>query len=78
MRARQSFPPAAWDRLRTLLDAAKEDQELSHALRTKPPAEVRDILRERFGLTADDVTDLVSEFENIADRNSLQWWSPLK
>ncbi len=75
---RSEFPTEAWERLRTLIEAAKTNPELSQQLRTAPPAQVRDILRDQFKLTADDVTDLVSQFEFIADRNSLQWWSPLK
>jgi hypothetical protein len=78
MTIKKEFAPTAWERLRVLLDAAKEDPRLSERLRTSPPSEVRNILRDDFGLTADNVTDLISEFEYIADRNSLQWWSPLK
>jgi hypothetical protein len=78
MKTQTPFPQEAWDKLRTLLDAAKANPTLSTQLRTSSPAEVRDILRAQFHLSADDVTDLVSQFENIADRNSLQWWSPLK
>jgi len=78
MTIRKEFTSTAWDRLRVLLDRAKENPQLSERLRTSPPSDVRNILRDEFGLTADDVTDLISEFEYIADRNSLQWWSPLK
>jgi hypothetical protein len=71
------FPQGAWDKLRELLQAARTDEELRRILQTEPPAVVRDVLKDRFQITADEVTDLVSEFENIADRNSLQWWSPI-
>lgn len=66
-----------WERLRRLLDKAKADEGLSERLKTSPPSKVRDILRDEFDLSADDVTDLITEFENIADRNSLRWWSPI-
>jgi PHD/YefM family antitoxin component YafN of YafNO toxin-antitoxin module len=71
------FPQEAWDKLHELLQAARTDQELRRVLQTAPPAVVRDVLKERFQFTADELTDLVSEVENIADRNSLQWWSPI-
>jgi hypothetical protein len=71
------FAETQWGRLRDLLDKARDEPELSEQLKTSPPSVVRDILRERFGLSADDVADLITEFENIADRNSLKWWSPI-
>jgi hypothetical protein len=71
------FPQKAWDKLYELLQAARIDPDLRHILQTEPPAVVRDELQRRFDLTADELTDLISEFENIADRNSLQWWSPI-
>ncbi|OGO15123.1 MAG: hypothetical protein A2Z14_18035 [Chloroflexi bacterium RBG_16_48_8] len=71
------FPQEAWDKLHQLLHAARVDEELQRILQTEPPAVVRDVLKERFDITADGLTDLISEFENIADRNSLQWWSPI-
>ena len=71
------FPQEAWDKLHELLQAARDDDELKRILQTEPPAVVRNELFNRFNLTADELTDLVSEFENIADRNSLQWWSPI-
>ncbi len=71
------FAAKPWERLRVLLDEAKKDRDLSNQLKTSPPSVVRDILRDRFGLSADDVTDLITEFESIADRNSLRWWSPI-
>jgi hypothetical protein len=67
----------SWERLRALLDKAKVDEGLSERLKTSPPSVVRDILRDQFDLSADDVTDLITEFESIADRNSLRWWSPI-
>jgi hypothetical protein len=72
-----AFPQDAWDKLYALLQEARTDQNLRHILQTQPPAVVRNELEARFELTADELTDLISEFENIADRNSLQWWSPI-
>lgn len=71
------FPQDAWEKLHELLLAARTDEELRRILQTEPPAVVRDVLQERFKLSADELTNLISEFENIADRNSLQWWSPI-
>lgn len=74
---KKDFPQDAWDKLYELLQTARTDSGLRQILQTQPPDVVRNELRERFGFTADDLTDLLSEFENIADRNSLQWWSPI-
>ena len=71
------FPQDAWEKLHELLLEARTDEELRSILQTEPPAVVRDVLQERFELSADELTNLISEFENIADRNSLQWWSPI-
>ena len=71
------FPHWDRDKQHHLLHAARVDEELQRILQTEPPAVVRDVLKERFDITADGLTDLISEFENIADRNSLQWWSPI-
>ncbi len=74
---KSEFPQDAWDKLHALLQDARTDPDLRRILQTEPPAVVRDVLKERFQITADELTDLISEFENIADRNSLQWWSPI-
>jgi len=68
----------AWDKLRDLIEAAKEPSStLSQTLRTASPAEVAEILETTFQITGRDMAELMSDLELIADRNSLNWWSPI-
>lgn len=67
-----------WDKLMKLIEEAKRDPDLSVILRTGKPNEVTTVLQERVGLTMDDLGEIFTDLELIADRNSLQWWSPLK
>ncbi|GMR09628.1 MAG: hypothetical protein BMS9Abin28_0447 [Anaerolineae bacterium] len=67
----------SWEKLRDVLDDAKRNDEVSTILRTASPSEVRDLLLKKYDLSADEVTDLITEFERIADRNSVGFWSPI-
>ena len=75
--AKRPFPQEAWDKLYELLQEARINSTLRDILQKGPPDAVRNKLRDDFGITADELTDLIAEFENVADRNSLQWWSPI-
>lgn len=66
-----------WNNLISLIERAKEDEGLSNTLRRGTPADVTRALQEA-GLSMDDLGDIFTDLEYIADRNSLQWWSPLK
>lgn len=66
-----------WDNLISLIDKAKEDRALSETLRTGTPADVTRVLQEA-GLSMDDLGEIFTDLGYIADRSSLQWWSPLK
>jgi len=66
-----------WDNLIRLIDKAKEDEALSEMLRTGTPADVTRVLQEA-GLSMDDLGEIFTDLGYIADRNSLQWWSPLR
>ena len=66
-----------WDNLIRLIDKAKEDEALSEMLRTGTPADVTRVLQEA-GLSMDDLGEIFTDLAYIADRNSLQWWSPLR
>jgi hypothetical protein len=68
----------SWEKLLSLIEQAKGDRELSEVLRSGKPNEVTTVLQERAGLTMDDLGEIFTDLEYIADRNSLQWWSPLK
>ena len=68
----------AWEKLLRLIQEAKEDPQLSAILRSGKPKEVTAALQERVDLTMDDLGEIFTDLEYIADRNSLQWWSPLK
>lgn len=65
-----------WNKLQELINAAKEDDSLSERLRTGTPTEVSTAIQE-YGLTMDDLGAIFTDLEVIADRNSIQWWSPL-
>jgi hypothetical protein len=67
-----------WEKLLKLIEDAKEYPEVSKTLRTGNPKEVTTLLQERADLTMDDLGEIFTDLEFIADRNSLQWWSPLK
>lgn len=66
-----------WEKLINLIDIAKEDSALSETLRTGSPSDVTHTLQE-YGVSMDDLGEIFTDLEYIADRNSLQWWSPLK
>jgi len=67
-----------WEKLLKLIEDAKEHPEVSKTLRSGNPKEVTTLLQERADLTMDDLGEIFTDLEFIADRNSLQWWSPLK
>jgi len=67
-----------WEKLLKLIEDAKEHPEVSKTLRSGRPNEVTALLQERADLTMDDLGEIFTDLEYIADRNSLQWWSPLK
>lgn len=69
---------SSWEKLLHLIDEAKGDPELSAVLRSGKPNEVTAALQARANLTMDDLGEIFTDLEYIADRNSLQWWSPLK
>jgi hypothetical protein len=66
-----------WGNLLKLIEMAKENRELSETLRTGTPKDVTSALQEA-GVSMDDLGEIFTDLEYIADRNSLQWWSPLK
>jgi hypothetical protein len=69
---------ASWEKLLHLIELAKSEPELSAILRSGKPNEVTAALQARADLTMDDLGEIFTDLEYIADRNSLQWWSPLK
>ncbi|MCH7588957.1 MAG: hypothetical protein IIC78_13140 [Chloroflexi bacterium] len=66
-----------WDNLISLIEKAKKNRALSETLRTGTPREVTRVLQEA-GLSMDDLGEIFTDLGYIADRSSLQWWSPLK
>ena len=67
----------SWDKLLLLIEKAKEDRELSEKLKHGTPSEVTAILKNEGGLSMTDLGLIFDDLGFIADRNSLQWWSPL-
>jgi len=66
-----------WEKLMILIDWAKENEVNSDQLKKGKPSEVTKILREVAGMSMEDVALLFDDLGFIADRSSLQWWSPL-
>jgi hypothetical protein len=67
---------ASWDKLLALIEKAKLDDDLSDSLRHGTPSQVATIL-DGEGLSMIDLGLIFDDLGVIADRNSLQWWSPL-
>lgn len=66
-----------WAKLLKVIDWAKESDANSRRLKKGKPSDVARILKEQGGMSMEDVALLFDDLEYIADRNSLQWWSPL-
>ncbi|NIM96352.1 MAG: hypothetical protein GTO18_21855 [Anaerolineales bacterium] len=66
-----------WDKLMGLIDLAKADPEISEKLRHGKPSEVAQIIESQAGMSMEDLGLIFDDLEYIADRNSIQWWSPL-
>ena len=69
--------PVQWEKLMVLIEWAKADERNSERLKKGKPSEVAKILKEVGGMSMEEVALLFDDLGYIADRNSLQWWSPL-
>ncbi len=68
-----------WDKLLRLIELAKADDAVSHVLRHGSPAEVVKVLQaDPIRFSMDEIGEIFSDLEYIADRNSLAYWSPLR
>lgn len=66
-----------WQTFLSLIDEARDNEDLRKTLQTGSPAEVTKTLAE-FGLGMEKIGEIFSDLELVADRNSLQYWSPLR
>ena len=70
--------PTHWQKLVDLIEKAKHDPDLGEAMRHGKPSQVAEILQAEVDMSMDELALLFDDLEHIADRNSLQYWSPLR
>jgi hypothetical protein len=69
--------PVQWEKLMDLIEWAKLSDDNSERLKKGKPSEVAKIIKEEAQMSMEEVALLFDDLGYIADRNSLQWWSPL-